>query len=115
MLGDKAKPQIAREARRNIVMHFNQLGRTIPVFLDASGIVDLIKKEGPAFSSMSIFYNFFKSVIAYENRETKAYPSSILSLSGKLLYVLAPTHARVYMGSFPVRLLRPSLGSSDRT
>lgn len=82
VLGDKAKPQIAREARSYITGHFNQLGRVIPVFLDASNIVDTLEKEFPIKPSViKIFYNHFKSVIAFESSEITALRAdSLLSI-----------------------------------
>lgn len=83
VLGDKAKPQIARDARKNIVMHFNQVGRNIPTFLDACNIVDVMTKQNMDFSVAKIAYNSFKSVIAYENTILSAYPEKKLAGAGK--------------------------------
>lgn len=84
VLGDKAKPQIAREARRFIYANFNQLGKAIPVFLDASNIVDTLNKDLSLTSSfVRIFYNHFKSVIAYENREINTVTSELVQNLGK--------------------------------
>jgi F-type H+-transporting ATPase subunit gamma len=82
VLGDKAKPQVAREARDNIVMHFNQLGRNIPVFADAANIVDTIKAQNISSSSIHLYYNKFKSVIAYENTALFGYSFEKLKSSG---------------------------------
>lgn len=74
ILGDKAKPQIARGARKNIVMSFNQIGKDIPTFTDALDVAQLLLKsnEDAAKSLISqsndiqVVYNAFRSVIAYE-------------------------------------------------
>lgn len=68
VLGDKAKPQIAREARRQIRLAFNQVGKAIPTMADAMAIMRVIEREEEHALDrpMTIFYNRFKSVIAYE-------------------------------------------------
>ena len=45
VLGDKAKPQIAREARKQIAMSFNQLGKTPPSFSDAISVMQFLEKH----------------------------------------------------------------------
>lgn len=67
VLGDKAKPQIARDSRKNIVMHFNQVGRNIPTFLDALVIWDTIRRQDSLHSDqVAIIYNRFVSAISFE-------------------------------------------------
>lgn len=74
VLGDKAKPQIARGARNNIVMSFNQIGKDIPTFTDALDVAQLLLQKGDGESKsliaesndISVVYNAFRSVIAYE-------------------------------------------------
>ena len=70
VLGDKAKPQISRDSRQNIVMHFNQVGKNIPSFLDALVIweyVSALKKEQETpFTHCALLYNRFVSAINFE-------------------------------------------------
>lgn len=71
VLGDKCKPQIARGAKKNIIMSFNQVGKDIPTFTDAIDISErvLAAVQGNSFKAQpnpQIVYNEFKSVIAYE-------------------------------------------------
>lgn len=79
VLGDKAKPQIARGCRKNIVLSFNQVGKDIPTFTDALAVSELVlarlqakRTAGAETESaaktpdLRIVYNQFKSVIAYE-------------------------------------------------
>ncbi|PJF17918.1 ATP synthase subunit gamma [Paramicrosporidium saccamoebae] len=66
VLGDKAKPQVSRDARRNIVMHFNQVGRNIPTFLDALVIWQGIRAAELDFDQVAIIYNRFVSAINFE-------------------------------------------------
>lgn len=67
VLGDKAKPQIAREARMNIKLVVNQVGRDAPTFSEALAVVNSIMKESLSACRYSVLFNKFKSVIAYEN------------------------------------------------
>lgn len=66
IIGEKAKPQIAREFRSNIKMHFSQVGKNMVNFAEASLIAEKILASGIPFEDIHIFYNQFKSVIAYE-------------------------------------------------
>jgi F-type H+-transporting ATPase subunit gamma len=74
VLGDKAKPQIARGAKNSIALSFNQIGKDIPTFSDAIAITQVIQNgllsnkeanNAPAVN-VQLIYNQFKSVIAYE-------------------------------------------------
>jgi F-type H+-transporting ATPase subunit gamma len=69
VLGDKAKPQIARDARKNIILSFSGVGKNVPTMLDSISILQTIKDAGGLESKpsrVSIIYNRFRSVIAYE-------------------------------------------------
>lgn len=81
ILGDKAKPQIAREAKNKIALHFNQVGRNIPIFLDACDVVNTMIKSKLEYSKIKILYNSFRSVISYDNTTLPAYPEKVLSLA----------------------------------
>jgi len=65
VLGDKAKPQVARDARKSIAISFSGVGRNIPVMLDAISILQQIKASKVKNDSVSLIYNRFQSVIAY--------------------------------------------------
>jgi F-type H+-transporting ATPase subunit gamma len=66
VLGDKAKPQVARDARKNIALSFNQVGKAIPTFLDALVILQNVQAAKLDYANMGLIYNRFISVIAYE-------------------------------------------------
>ena len=91
VLGDKAKPQIARTCRKNIIMSFNQVGKDIPTFTDAIGIVQLIlNQQASTLTTESgqpdtkVIYNAFTSVIAYETTPVPVYTDKQLQVSPKL-------------------------------
>lgn len=68
VLGDKAKPQVAREGRTNIKLAINQVGRNAPSYSEALSIVNALLKEKIESDKIKVMFNYFKSVIAYENK-----------------------------------------------
>jgi len=83
VLGDKAKSQLSRSVRDNIKLSFNQIGKAIPTYNEASSIADTILKEKIDFDQASIVYNYFKSVISYEAQTIPAFSESTFTKSGK--------------------------------
>ncbi|KAI9298200.1 ATP synthase F1, gamma subunit [Neoconidiobolus thromboides FSU 785] len=81
VLGDKAKVQIARIAKDNIRLTFNQIGKAVPTFAEASAITDLILQQDTEFDRAEIIYNQFKSVIAYEATVIPALSSNAIKAS----------------------------------
>ncbi|RUP49133.1 ATP synthase F1, gamma subunit [Jimgerdemannia flammicorona] len=73
VLGDKAKAQLSRTHRAAIALSFNQIGKDIPTFAEASAIVDIIKSSGVEFDNAHIVYNKFLSAISYEATAVEAY------------------------------------------
>jgi F-type H+-transporting ATPase subunit gamma len=82
VVGDKPKAQISRQARNNIVMSFNSIGKSIPTFKEASSIAELIMTSKVEATSVSIYYNYFKSVIAYELAIIKPLTKDMINASG---------------------------------
>jgi len=66
ILGDKPKAQLSRAVRKNIAISFNQIGKTMPTFEEASAIVDVVKESDVEFDTVNIIYNKFISPISYE-------------------------------------------------
>lgn len=66
VIGDKSKAQLSRALGGNLVMTFNQIGRSIPTFSDAAGVADLITTSGVEYDSVVLIYNKFVSAISYE-------------------------------------------------
>ncbi|CAI2164442.1 13387_t:CDS:2 [Funneliformis geosporum] len=84
VLGDKAKAQLSRSVRENIILSFNQIGKAIPTYNEASSIADTILKEKFEFDQADIVYNYFKSVISYEAQTIPAFSVSTFSKSGNI-------------------------------
>ncbi|KAF9544470.1 atp3 gamma subunit of the F1 sector of mitochondrial F1F0 ATP synthase [Mortierella hygrophila] len=78
VLGDKAKNQMSRSHRSDIQMSFNQIGKAIPTFAEASAAADTIKSSGIKFDTATIIYNEFTSAIAYEATPINVYSSEAL-------------------------------------
>ncbi|KAG9073154.1 atp3 gamma subunit of the F1 sector of mitochondrial F1F0 ATP synthase [Linnemannia hyalina] len=82
VLGDKAKNQMSRSHRSDIQMSFNQIGKAIPTFAEASAAADTIKSSGIKFDTATIIYNEFTSAIAYEAKPINVYSSEALKAAG---------------------------------
>jgi F-type H+-transporting ATPase subunit gamma len=55
VLGDKPKAQLSRANAKNLVLSFNQIGRAVPSFADATAIADKIESSGIEFSKVKLF------------------------------------------------------------
>lgn len=66
VIGDKSKAQLSRAIPKNLVLTFNQIGKDVPTFADASAVTDLIIKSGVKYDVVNIVYNKFISVVSYE-------------------------------------------------
>ncbi|KAG0217146.1 ATP synthase F1, gamma subunit [Mortierella sp. GBAus27b] len=73
VLGDKSKNQMARSNRDSIVLSFNQIGKAIPTYAEASAAADTILTSGIKYDSSTIIYNSFTSAIAYESAPISNY------------------------------------------
>ncbi|KAI9242298.1 MAG: ATP synthase subunit gamma [Podila humilis] len=81
VLGDKAKNQMSRSNRGDIQLSFNQIGKAVPTFAEASAATDTILNSGVKFSTATIVYNKFQSAIAYEATPVRNYSSDALKAS----------------------------------
>lgn len=60
VLGDKAKAQLSRSLGKNVAASFNQVGKDVPTFADASAIADKIVASGIKFDKVSpVSWSFF--------------------------------------------------------
>jgi F-type H+-transporting ATPase subunit gamma len=84
VIGDKPRSQIAREARKNIVLSFNSIGKNIPTYSEASSIVDLAMSGKVDFGAINVYYNKFNSVISYELDIIPIFTEQAISASGRL-------------------------------
>jgi F-type H+-transporting ATPase subunit gamma len=89
IIGDKAKPQIAREARKNIFVTFSQVGKSNPSFSEAislaDGILALLKSKEIKEFKLNVLYNRFQSVISYSNTFHNVPTASIITNAPKIV------------------------------
>ena len=102
IIGDKSKAQLSRALPKNLRMTFNQIGKDVPTFSDASAVTDLIIKSGVPFDSVIIVYNKFVSAISYEAAAVEVKGEKALKEAGEWNYVSTTTPA-------PYRVLRRRL------
>ncbi|KAJ3327892.1 atp3 gamma subunit of the F1 sector of mitochondrial F1F0 ATP synthase [Blyttiomyces sp. JEL0837] len=84
ILGIKAKAQIQREYRDNIVISFDQVSKNLPTWLEAATIADNIIASGFDVDGTKIFFNKFKSVIAFETTNIPVFSLETIQASPKL-------------------------------
>ncbi|KAI9284263.1 ATP synthase F1, gamma subunit [Umbelopsis sp. AD052] len=83
ILGDKPKAQLQRIFAKNIRLSFNQIGKDIPTFAEASAIVDAIKRANIEYDDAQVVYNRFNSVISYEAVSIPVYSEEAIKASPK--------------------------------
>lgn len=59
-VGDKVRTIMQRFFRKNVLMHFTDIGKKPPAFLEASFIAQAILKAGFDYDSAEIVYNKFR-------------------------------------------------------
>lgn len=62
-VGDKIRTIMQRFFRRNVLMHFAEIGKKPPVFAEASFIAQEILKSGFEYESAEIIFNRFRYVM----------------------------------------------------
>ncbi len=78
-IGDKSKSMLQRVWGNSILFSVNDVGKKNASFGDASNIANEILKSGFEFDSADIFYNRFKSAIAYITSKQAFYSNAIVS------------------------------------
>ncbi|KAI9095500.1 ATP synthase F1, gamma subunit [Phlyctochytrium arcticum] len=86
ILGQKAKAQLQRDNRKQIIITFDSVAKNLPTWTEAALIADEILKAGSEAQpfSTSIIYNKFKSVIAFDTVTVPVYSHQALVDSPKL-------------------------------
>ncbi|VDL94254.1 unnamed protein product [Schistocephalus solidus] len=65
LIGDKVRLMLARQHSDRFLLSFADVGKKPPSFEDASTISQALINSGFEFDKASLFYNKFKSVVAY--------------------------------------------------
>ncbi|CAG0892172.1 unnamed protein product [Darwinula stevensoni] len=68
-IGDKARTILQKLYQKQILYVASEVGRKPPVFGDAAKLAQAILSSGYDFSSGTIYYNWFKSVVSYRTSQ----------------------------------------------
>lgn len=82
-LGDKSKAQLSRVYSKNIVTSFSSLGSRAPTFGEACLVSSAILKIKP-YDKITLFYNQFRSAIAFETSRTDIFTLQNVTDSAKI-------------------------------
>ncbi|OWF42490.1 ATP synthase subunit gamma, mitochondrial-like [Mizuhopecten yessoensis] len=69
LVGDKAKAILHKPFANNMLLSFNDIGKTPPVFKDAATVAQSILDSGFKFDVANMYYNTFKTVVSYKTSE----------------------------------------------
>merc|ERR1712076_197567 len=83
-VGDKARSQISRLFKDQILCVGSEIGRLPPQFGDASKIANAILNSGFEFDSGNLYYNKFRSVVSYKTSEIPVFPVSTIEKAANL-------------------------------
>lgn len=78
VLGEKSKAQLGRALPKNLALSFNQIGKDVPTFADASAIADQIIKSGIKFDKVNLIYNKYVSALSFESDVMEVYSEDAL-------------------------------------
>ncbi|KAF6779773.1 hypothetical protein AHF37_00701 [Paragonimus kellicotti] len=65
LVGDKSRAQLSRQFRDMFLLSFSDVGKKSPTFDDASLIAESLLRSDFKFDQAVMYYNTFKSVVAY--------------------------------------------------
>jgi len=82
-VGDKAKAQLSKLFTANMLLNINDIGRKAPTYDDAATIAAAVLNSGYEFGSGKIYYNKFRSVVAYETMTLPVFGADAVQEAGK--------------------------------
>jgi F-type H+-transporting ATPase subunit gamma len=83
-IGDKSRAILSRLYGPNMLMHFADIGRRPPTFGDASFIAQEILKLDYDFDKALMYYNIFRSVVAFKTTTLPFYTLDQVTNAGKI-------------------------------
>lgn len=83
-VGDKVRQQLYRMFGQNVVMHFTDVGKKPPTFVDATYIAQNILNSGYEFDHGIILYNHFRSVVSYKTTQLPIYSLDVVNNAKKI-------------------------------
>ncbi|TPX41834.1 hypothetical protein SeMB42_g04720 [Synchytrium endobioticum] len=84
VLGDKARAQILREAREQMVLSFSAVGKAFPTWTESCMIADEILKGAFDADVTQVFYNKWKSVIAFDASTVSVFKADAIEAAPKV-------------------------------
>ena len=86
ILGQKAKSQVTREYKNQVKITFDGVAKNAPLWSEAASIADEIIRSKVEFDAGKIFYNSFKSVIAFETTTLPVHSWETISSSRNFFF-----------------------------
>jgi len=83
-IGDKSRAILSRLYPQQMLMQFNDIGRSPPTFYDAGVIANSILNSGYEFDFGEMYFNIFKTVVSYDTTTLPVYNKENVSNAGKL-------------------------------
>lgn len=83
-VGDKSRGMLQRQYPKNIIMHFADVGKKPPTFMDASIIANQILNCGFEYDHGLLYFNRFKSVVSYNTSKFPIFSLDTISKAEKL-------------------------------
>jgi F-type H+-transporting ATPase subunit gamma len=83
-IGDKSRAMLSRLYRKDMLMHFVEIGKRPPMFADAATVALEVLKCGFEFDNAYLYHNIFRSVVAYNTKITPIYTLDAVSHGKKL-------------------------------
>lgn len=83
-VGDKARGMLGRLYKNDMLMHFADIGKRPPVFDDAAKVAIEILKSGYEFDFGELYFNVFRSVVAYKTTVLPLFNAEAVNQAKKL-------------------------------
>uniref|UniRef100_A0A646QF05 ATP synthase subunit gamma n=1 Tax=Hemiscolopendra marginata TaxID=943146 RepID=A0A646QF05_9MYRI len=83
-VGDKSRGMLQRVFPKNILMHFADIGKKVPTFMDATVIANEILNSGFEYDHGVLYFNRFKSVVSYQTSTLPIFSLETIAGAGKI-------------------------------
>jgi len=83
-VGDKSRSQLARTHANSIIFQVGEVGRLPATFEDAGAVATEILNSGLDYSSGTLVYNKFRSVVSYQTSEVPFFTPAAIAASEKV-------------------------------
>jgi F-type H+-transporting ATPase subunit gamma len=83
-IGDKSRAILGRLYKKNIIMHFTDIGKKPTTFGDAAVVANMILNSGEEFDVGHLYYNVFKTVVSYKTTQMPVFRQEHLENAKKI-------------------------------